>query len=151
VCTTDPAFGRGAAIAVASGFAVARAVDACDGDADAVAAHFDTWFGENVVPWHADSVAQDRGRTTAWQQAVAGASPAAPSPGSPALMVAAAVAGADPALWRGFVRYAGMLDPPSSLQSAAAAGRMTALVTSGWTPTTPEAPSHAEMAELVGG
>ena len=150
VCTTDPAFGRGAAIALASGFALARAVDE-SGAVDAAVQQFGAWFSENVVPWHADSVAQDRGRTAMWQTAVAGDSPpAAPPPGSPAVTVAAALAGVDASLWRGFVRYAGMLDPPGSLQSAAVADRMGALSSSGWTPTKVEAPSHREMVDLVG-
>ena len=74
VCTTDPAFGRGAAIALASGFALARAVDESV-DVDALTRHFGAWFADNVVPWHADSVAQDRGRTAMWQAAVASDSP----------------------------------------------------------------------------
>lgn len=151
ICTTDPAFGRGAAIALASGFALARAVDESD-DVDAAVQQFGIWFAENVVPWHADSVAQDRGRTAMWQAATAeGAPSAAPTVGGPALTVAAALAGVDPALWRGFVRYAGMLDPPGALQSATVADRVGALSASGWTPTRVEAPSHREMVDLVNG
>jgi hypothetical protein len=151
VCTTDPAFGRGAAVALASGLELARAVEESD-DVEAAGLRFGAWFTENVAPWHADSVAQDRGRTAMWEAAVASASPPAPPPpGSPAVMVAAALAGVDPALWRGFIRYAGMLDPPGSLQSTAVADRVAALGASGWTPTQVEAPSHQEMADLVSG
>ena len=149
VCTTDPAFGRGAALALASGFALARAVDESV-DVDTLTRHFGAWFAENVVPWHADSVAQDRGRTAMWQAAVASDSPPAPpAPGSPAVLVAASLAGVDASLWRGFVRYAGMLDPPGSLQSPDVADRVRALSAHGWTPTQVVAPSHSEMADLV--
>src|SRR3954451_748254 len=146
VCTTDPAFGRGAAIAMDSGFALARAVDR-SGDVETAAERFRLWFADNVVPWHGDSVAQDRGRKARWQAAVDGEVPAAP--GLPALTVAAAVAGVEPVIWRAFVPYAGMLAPPASLFSEDTTDRMTRLLATGWTPTIAQAPSHGEMAELV--
>ena len=150
VCTTDPSFGRGAAIALASGFALAAAVDEADPDVDAAADRFARWFNVNVLPWHRDSVAQDRGRTAVWRAATADEPPAMPPPaGSPAMLVAAAIAGVDPSLWRGFVRYAGLLDPPSALQSTDAADRVSAVLATGWLPTAVQGPSHREMADLV--
>ncbi len=150
VCTSDPAFGRGAAIAVVSGLALARVVEESDRDVDVARERFRIWFTENVVPWHADSVAQDRGRTAMWQAAAAEGAPSTPpAVGGPALTVAAALTGLDPVIWRRFVRYAGLLDPPRSLFSDDTNERVGALVATGWSPTLVEAPSHREMVDMV--
>ena len=155
VCTTDPAFGRGAAIAVSSAFALVRAVQESAGDLRAAHQIFDEWFAEQVAPWHADSVAQDRGRTAMWEGAVGGSSGQTTEAGggsrtvTPALIAAAGMSGAEPAVWRAFVRYAGMLALPSSLFTDDVLGRVNGLVASGWSPPAITALDHREMAAVA--
>ena len=168
VCTTDPAFGRGAALAVASAFALADAVGDSGGDLTSAGEHFDSWFSANVAPWHADAVATDRGRTAMWHAALAASgSPATagpprpdPSPASPAesappvpasLVVAAGTWGPDPAVCRAFIRYAALLAPPQSLMTTQVTDRVRRMAAEGWAPPDAGAPTHRELVEIVNG
>ncbi|GAC1323019.1 MAG: hypothetical protein NVSMB13_02290 [Mycobacteriales bacterium] len=153
VCTTDPTFGRGAALAVASAFALARCLGDGGGDRDGGAESYAAWFAGQVAPWHEDSVAQDRARTERWE-ASAGlrapdGSPRPPAAVTPALVGAAGITGTDPLAWRSFLRYAGLLELPSTLGAADVVGRVTALLATGWTPQALPGPSHGEMVAAV--
>ena len=166
VCTTNPGFGRGAALAVASAFALSVAVCASGGDRNGAAVRYGEWFEAEVAPWWADAVAQDRGRIARWEAAAGlsatglsatglsaappretGASPAV----TPALVAGAGISGSDPQVWRAFVRYAGLLAPPTSMLSEDVTARVGALLATGWTPQVPDALPHAEMVAAVSG
>ena len=166
VCTTDPAFGRGAAIALASAFALADAFGQHADDLAAAGEVFDAWFDAEVAPWHADAVATDRGRTAVWRAAVAESAAPRPDPPpdrpptppaesearplvAPSLVVAAGTVGPDPTVCRAFIRYAALLAPPHSLMTDDVVDRVRRLGAEGWAPPDPGAPSHRELVELV--
>ncbi|MDQ6650937.1 MAG: FAD-dependent monooxygenase [Actinomycetota bacterium] len=169
VATTNPSFGRGAALAVASGFALASALSDRAGSLDEAAARYDEWYATEVAPWYADAVSQDRTRFARWEEAaglmsaehVRAADVAAPAPGavgasrpptvSPTLVAAAGITGDDPEVWRTFVRYAGLLAPPSTMLATDISARVNAQLAAGWTPQMPAAPSHADMVAAVQG
>jgi flavin-dependent dehydrogenase len=166
VCTTDPSFGRGAAIALAAAFELGDAVADSAGDVDAIGERYDAWFVSEVLPWHADAVRSDRGRTAMWEAAIAssratlsGDPPQAPrSPPSPegslppvhpSAVAAAGLTGPDVEVWRAFVAYAGLLAPPASLMTEDIVERVRRMTAEGWTPPDPGALSHREMVEAV--
>lgn len=168
VCTTDPSFGRGAAIALAAAFELTQAVAEFPGDVDAIGQRCGAWFASEVLPWHADAVRSDRSRTAMWEAAIASSrapragtpppSPAPPhQPGGaapavhPSLVAAAGMTGPDVEVWRAFAAYAGMLAPPSSLMSEDIVDRVRRMTAAGWTPPDAGAPSHREMVEAVTG
>ena len=163
VCTTDPSFGRGAAVALASAFQLAAAVKDSPGDVEAIGERFDAWFAAEVLPWHADAVATDRGRTAMWEGAVAAsrqgeaaptpqppaAQDGAPAPVPPPLVAAAGLTGSDPQVWRAFAAYAGMLAPPAAFMTDEVVDRVRRLLAHGWAPPSSAALSHREMVEAV--
>lgn len=141
-CTTDPAFGRGVVLAVAGALALARVLRDTGSDLDAARASFNGWFADEVAPWHADSVQQDRARTAMWRADLDGAPVTLP----PALLPAAALGGVDLVLWRAFVRYAMMLASPAELAGPDVVDRLAAVRSSGWLSPASPAPSRQELA-----
>jgi flavin-dependent dehydrogenase len=152
-CTTDPSFGRGIAIAIASAFALSDALSSSN--LGGTAERYEAWFAENVTPWHDDSVRQDRTRTAMWEAAISGTAPSAPSGDGraipPGLVAAAGITGADPLVWRAFVRYAGMLAPTTRLQDPDVVAAVGVLLRDGWTPPAAASLSHREMVQVIKG
>lgn len=67
LCVTDPAFGRGAALALGQAAHLAGALGS-GGTAREAVAEIERW----LRPWYDDVVRQDTGRTALWRAAVAG-------------------------------------------------------------------------------
>ncbi|MGB9377126.1 MAG: FAD-dependent monooxygenase [Mycobacteriales bacterium] len=149
-CTTNPAFGRGAALALLEAHRLAELlVDLRD--LAHVRAAFDEFLTADLVPWHADAVAADQARTAAWRAAVAGVPSQSPAMRAPYPMpVLAAAAAVDKHVWQAVMQTAGMLRKPAELAGDDAVHeRVTDLMGAGWRPEPPPAPSHAELAEVL--
>ncbi|MFE4645281.1 NAD(P)/FAD-dependent oxidoreductase [Streptomyces sp. NPDC056730] len=150
LCTTDPAFGRGASVALHGAArladAFAQAPDDLPGLAPEVTAQALSW----VRPLFDDSVQADIARTRLWEAALSGAPvPAAPGVPSvnPFLLVEAGER--DPVLWQAAQRCVNLLEPLESLDVPEIRQRLQAVWASGWRPAAPAAPSHAEVAGAV--
>lgn len=152
-CTTNPAFGRGAALALSQ---ARRLIDLISADPDLgdLRPSYAAFLDRELRPWHDDAVRQDRARTALWRAAVAGAPAAAPpstAAGSPHPFPVVAAAGAvDKHVWQAVAQTTGMLRTPADLdQDGAIQERVNRLLAGGWRPTAPPAPSHAELVEVV--
>jgi 2-polyprenyl-6-methoxyphenol hydroxylase-like FAD-dependent oxidoreductase len=114
LCTTNPAFGRGASLALvhAEVLADGLAEDASPAAADRVSAR----LVELTEPWWADAVHQDRTRAAMWER-TAGLRPTS-GPMTPAplsLRRAGFAARQDAGVWVRLQRVLNMLDDPESL------------------------------------
>ncbi len=156
-CTTNPAFGRGAALALVQARALVELAAAHPAPADLQAAYAD-FLDAELLPWHADAIVQDRARTAGWRAAVAGASPAPATSATPAtptagrypMPILAAAAAVDKHVWQAVASTAGMLRKPADLQQDAAVhARVSQLIAGGWRPTAPAAPTHADLAGIL--
>jgi flavin-dependent dehydrogenase len=138
LATTDPAFGRGTAIALWEAVALA--------DASTASPLLD-WplaYRSSVAPrleaWVRDAATQSRRRMRNWRastvrqpsQASEPLSPIAPRHTSYSLLLAAAEE--DRAIWTVLERCRGLLDPPDALCRADVHRRLAALVEGGWRP-----------------
>lgn len=157
VCITDPAFGRGAVLALAQAGLLGAAVETYGDDLRALARGWAEVLRSEIEPWYRDSVAMDRGRTAMWRAGAAGGEPptslppvtADQQPPVPAVMTAA---GRDADVWRAFARYASCIDLPEVLLDNDYVRQRVAEVTAdGWLPPIAPGPSYAELLDLVSG
>ena len=137
VCTTNPHFGRGCALAVAHALRLAGAVAAAPDDARAWRTGVEAWVHGELRAWFEDARAIDRARAAVWRAVRDGRSPTpagAPDGTLPTLLVLAA-AGADPLVGRAVLRHMHMADPPAALE--AVHPRVAELLATGWAPGRP--------------
>jgi 2-polyprenyl-6-methoxyphenol hydroxylase-like FAD-dependent oxidoreductase len=108
VCT-NPTWGRGAALALASAAALADAANECDAPSAVTRAHA-TWTAEQHEPWFHDTLLLDAETNAAW----AGLPPT-PCPARPFRHDAAALAARiDPGVGVAYLRYRNLLDQPDA-------------------------------------
>jgi 2-polyprenyl-6-methoxyphenol hydroxylase-like FAD-dependent oxidoreductase len=113
VCT-NPTWGRGAALAMASAAALVDALDGCDTPSAITRAHA-LWTAEQHEPWFHDTLLLDVETNAAWT-----GTPPTPHPGRPFRHAAAAVAArSDPSVGVAYLRYRTLLDPPDAFWSDA--------------------------------
>ncbi|MEU3742749.1 MULTISPECIES: FAD-dependent oxidoreductase [unclassified Streptomyces] len=152
LCTTDPAFGRGASVAMHQAVqltqAFAQAPDEAPGLAGQVTEEVLRW----VRPLFEDSVQADIGRTKLWEAALTGVDlplgPGSPAANAFTLMEAGEH---DPVLWETAQRCANLLAPLETLDTPETRERLRLLRSSGWRPAVPTGPSHAEVAGAAAG
>jgi 2-polyprenyl-6-methoxyphenol hydroxylase-like FAD-dependent oxidoreductase len=146
LCTTDPAFGRGASIALEQAVCLAEDFERAGDGLAGRAAELTTRAREWVRPWFEDSVRADLGRTRLWEAAVAGET-ISPSPGMPVpdpfLLIEAGQR--DPVLWQAAQRQVNLLAAQDSLNTPDVRERFAAVWRSGWRPAAAPAPSHGEL------
>ncbi len=138
VCTTNPHFGRGLALAVAHALRLAAAVADAPGDARSWRAQVDAWVHGELRAWFDDGRMADVARARVWRDVRDGRPPATIAPtrsgraaSVPHLFVLAA-AGADPVVGRAVLRHMHLVDPPSALD--AVRPRVADLLARGWLP-----------------
>ncbi|SDQ65532.1 FAD-dependent oxidoreductase [Quadrisphaera sp. DSM 44207] len=156
VCTTNPHFGRGTALAVASALRLASAVAADPGDARSWREATDAWERGELREWFEDGCELDRSRTAVWRAGIAGR-PAGPAllasvpPGQLPRLAVLAAAGADPVIARTVLRHMHMVDAPQALLTAAP--RVQDLLARGWRPGADAegapAPARADLVERL--
>lgn len=139
VCTTNPAAGRGVAIALTGARRLVELLDEHDA-ADAAPA-FDAWCRGAVRPWFADHVAVDAAQARRW----AGEDVDLTGP-LPSDLICATVE-ADPSLLPVVGPYWAMQALPETLGAAEARARE--IYASGWRPPVPEGPDRDELAALA--
>ncbi|QJY49069.1 FAD-dependent oxidoreductase [Pseudonocardia broussonetiae] len=141
VCTTNPAAGRGIALALVQ----ARRLLALSGDLAAdpepATRAFDAWCVEAVKPWFDDHVEVDAALRARWAGADVDLGARLPSD------LVWAAAEADPSLMRVIGPYAVMQALPSSLHEVEPRARE--VYASGWRPPVPAGPTRDELAALV--
>ncbi len=146
VSTTNPAAGRGVAIAVSQARRLVALLDehvvAGDGsDAESAALAFDAWCEEQVRPWFADHVACDAALLRRWAGEDVDLTGPLPSD------LVCAVTAVDPSLLRVVGPYWGMRVLPAAL--AAVEPRAREVYASGWRPPVPAGPGRDELAALA--
>jgi hypothetical protein len=138
VCTTNPAAGRGVALAMQQVQAFLRLLD--EGSRD-LAGGLDAWCHESLRPWFADHVSVDADLVRRW----AGGDVDTRRPLPSDLVCAAAEA--DPSLLAYALPYFGMVAVPSVLDGAQERARE--IYDSGWRPSAPDGPSRDELVDLM--
>ncbi|MET9819714.1 FAD-dependent oxidoreductase [Streptomyces sp. NPDC006355] len=150
LCTTDPAFGRGASVAIYQAVRLAEALAQAPDDLPGLSGPVTRRAVEWVRPLFDDSVQADLGRTRLWEAAVTGEEvPLGPglSAANPFTLLEAGEH--DPVLWEAAQRCALLLAPLDSLDTPEIRDRLRALLSSGWRPAAPTGPTHAEVSEAV--
>ncbi|QZY28369.1 FAD-dependent monooxygenase [Nocardioides coralli] len=140
VATTTPTRGRGVAMACMQIAALLRLLD--DGaDPVTVAAPFDSWCEQNIVPWVADHVAIDGGMVQRWQgHDIDLASPLTSNLIAEALPV-------EPRIGPYSGGYFAMTELPETLRPAEPLAR--AVYETGWRPPLEEGPSRDELVGII--
>ncbi|MGY1696152.1 FAD-dependent oxidoreductase [Geodermatophilus sp. SYSU D00814] len=143
VCTTNPHFGRGSALAITHALRLAAAVAAAPDDARAWRAQVDAWVDGELRAWFDDARMTDVARAQAWRNVrdgrppmtgpPAGAGPDRAAPVPHFLVLAAA--GADPVVARAVLRHFHLVDPPAALD--AVRPRVAEMLAQGWLPGRP--------------
>ncbi|WP_432565001.1 NAD(P)/FAD-dependent oxidoreductase [Kineococcus sp. SYSU DK003] len=117
VCTTNPHFGRGSSLAVASALRLATAVADSPGDPQSWRAQHDAWRDGELRGWFDDTCTLDRERSAVWRAALHHA----PVPASPAGTVTRsdvlAAAGRDPVIGRAVGQHMNLLSAPESIEA----------------------------------
>ncbi|MCZ2860928.1 FAD-dependent oxidoreductase [Blastococcus sp. VKM Ac-2987] len=138
VCTTNPHFGRGTALAVAHALRLAEAVAGDPGDPRAWREREGSWVAGELRGWFDDSREIDADRARVWRAVRDGQRPGgggSPAPGPVPRLLVLAAAGADPEVARVVLRHMHLVDPPDGLSAAHA--RVGALLARGWAPGRP--------------
>jgi 2-polyprenyl-6-methoxyphenol hydroxylase-like FAD-dependent oxidoreductase len=149
VCTTNPAYGRGVSLALAHAFGLADVLEAHPDQPEASGREFATFTGELLAPWHAEAVANDRGRAMMWRATLDGTPLGPPPPGVLTFGTVAAVSAVDPQVWRRVARVMMSLAPPQTLYAdPEIAARVGRALSSGEVPHLPGAPRD-ELVSLV--
>ncbi|KAB7770864.1 FAD-dependent oxidoreductase [Xanthomonas maliensis] len=112
LCITNPTYTRGMSLAMRHAFALADLAqhDGLD-DPYRLAVQADSLAQRWVLPWHEDSVLQDRARGALW----AGTATHVLPHDEITLQHVAAAARHDPVVWRALARRTGMLDRPEAI------------------------------------
>lgn len=152
---TNPSYGRGVGLALASGAAAAGAVEEGGGDPDHLAAAMDRFTRTDLAPWYEAAVASDRVRHQVVARSIAGeplGSIDAPGddPDVRFARLLPTAAERDPAIQRLFQRVWHLLDPPSSLWDDPAVRARVEEVGEPDEPAWP-VPDHATMVRIVAG
>ncbi|MDX3716028.1 FAD-dependent oxidoreductase [Streptomyces europaeiscabiei] len=150
LCTTDPAFGRGASVALHQAVLLAEAFAGEPGGLPGlvrdVTAQAQAW----VRPWFDDSVQADIGRTRLWQAAVDGHRLPQGAAMPPVSLFSLMEAGEhDGHLWQAAQRVAGLLAPLDSLDTPGNRRRLQEVWASGWRPQAPSGPGRADLVEVL--
>jgi 2-polyprenyl-6-methoxyphenol hydroxylase-like FAD-dependent oxidoreductase len=141
VCTTNPVAGRGVATAFMQAQRLLALLDEHGADCTACALAFDTWCAETIKPWFDDHVDWDTQRLRRWSGHDIDLTVPLPSD------LICAAADALPELRRVVGPYQAMMSAPSSLDAIEPTARR--LYQTGWRPTEPAGPSHAELVDTV--
>ncbi|MFG2978517.1 NAD(P)/FAD-dependent oxidoreductase [Streptomyces sp. NPDC048331] len=153
LCTTDPAFGRGASVALAEAVLVADTLQRAPEDLPGLAGALGEFAERWLRPWYEDSVRADLGRTALWEAEIAGAD--LPGLGAVAGGVNSFVlleAGEhDQVLWEAAQRHINLLDPADSLERPELKERLDALLASGWRPRPATGPAYGDVVAAVAG
>jgi 2-polyprenyl-6-methoxyphenol hydroxylase-like FAD-dependent oxidoreductase len=115
-CTTNPAYGRGVSLAIATAFTLADVLATRGDDPASATLDYAQAIQSLLAPWHADAVASDWGRSMLWRAAIAGTPLGSPPPGVLTFGQIVATAATDAVVWRRVVRMMNTLAPPSTLQ-----------------------------------
>ena len=142
VCTTNPAAGRGVALAMLQSRELLRLLDERGSDVASVAKEFDEWCLDNIKPWFDDHVFWDADQVRRWAGGDVDLTRRLPSD----LVVLAAME-KDPSLMRFAGPYLAMAAPPDILDAARPIAHQ--IYASGWRPTPPEGPTRDELAQIV--
>ncbi|WP_250030981.1 FAD-dependent oxidoreductase [Paractinoplanes maris] len=141
VCTTNPAAGRGIAVALRQCVNLLRQLDEHSGDPAAAALAFDEWCTGNVRPWYADHVYWDADLLRRWAGGDVDVTRRLPSD----LIMEATEA--DPSLWRVVGPYQAMDALPATLDEVEP--RVRALYARGWRAPAHPGPTRDELAAVV--
>jgi 2-polyprenyl-6-methoxyphenol hydroxylase-like FAD-dependent oxidoreductase len=139
VCTTNPHFGRGVALAVSHALRLAAAVAMAPGDPRSWRRQVEAWVHGELRAWFEDARTTDLARAQAWRAVRDGRPPMSGPPAGgggtvPHFMVLAA-AGADPVVGRAVLRHMHLVDPPAALD--AVRPRVADMLAGGWLPGRP--------------
>jgi 2-polyprenyl-6-methoxyphenol hydroxylase-like FAD-dependent oxidoreductase len=116
LCTTNPTFGRGIALALSQAAVLVDIVTQCGSDLFAQAIAWEDSIANTLLPWYEDQVTQDNERVARLRQAVFG-DPPPPSHGDGPLTLRefATAASVDALVWRALLRHNGMLQERSAI------------------------------------
>ncbi|WP_328643844.1 NAD(P)/FAD-dependent oxidoreductase [Streptomyces canus] len=150
LCTTDPAFGRGASVALHQAVRLATAFAEQPDDLPGLAAEVNAGALAWVRPYFDDSVQSDVVRTRLWQAALAG-QPLPQGAGVPPVNVFTLMdAGErDPVLWSAAQRCANLLAPLEELDTPENRERLRHLWSTGWRPAAATGPGHADLVDAL--
>ncbi|MGH3911817.1 MAG: NAD(P)/FAD-dependent oxidoreductase [Pseudonocardiaceae bacterium] len=152
VCTTNPAYRRGATLGLESALVCARTVLAQGTDAVAVAAAADAAQQDLLAPWFHDAVAQDEARLRRWHPQEPDARGGNTEVSNPEVTNAAAFLAAqrDPEVWAEFTALQNLLRRPGDvLADPGIIARVRDVLDSGWRPALREAPDRDRLAATV--
>jgi 2-polyprenyl-6-methoxyphenol hydroxylase-like FAD-dependent oxidoreductase len=139
ICTTNPHFGRGVALAVSHALRLAGAVAAAPGDPRAWRAQVEAWVHGELRAWFDDARKTDLARAQVWRAVRDGrpptSGPAAGGNGTVPHLLVLAAAGADPVVGRAVLRHMHLVDPPAALD--AVRPRVADMLAGGWLPGRP--------------
>jgi 2-polyprenyl-6-methoxyphenol hydroxylase-like FAD-dependent oxidoreductase len=147
---TNPSLGRGATLALLHAVALRDTLRSADGDPAALALRFDDATEAIVGPWYRTTVAFDRHRLRDMEAAIAGEPY---DPGDPEWEIGQAMqaaAGADPDVFRSFLRIVGVLSLPEEVLAQPGILERVIELGSGWRDATPLGPDRAALLEMVG-
>lgn len=150
MCTTNPAYTRGATLALESALAAAQAVLAHGDDQVAVSAAADAAQQALLAPWFHDAVAQDDARLARWRPE--GHEPAGTPPAPDAVSYADAhLAGQRvPEVWAEVAALHNLLRTPAEvLARPDIVARVREVLDGQWRPVPPQAPGHDRLAATV--
>ncbi|QNP67899.1 NAD(P)/FAD-dependent oxidoreductase [Streptomyces genisteinicus] len=150
LCTTDPAFGRGASVAMHQAVMFAEAFAGDPGSLPGLVREVTARAKEWVRPWYDDSVQADFVRTRLWQASVDG-HPLPQGAGVPPVSLFSLMEAGehDPHLWQAAQRVAGLLAPLDSLDTPENRRRLQEVWASGHRPQPPSGPSRADLVEVL--
>lgn len=150
LCTTDPAFGRGASVAMHQAVLLAEAFSEKPDDLPSLAREVTERAQAWVRPWFDDSVQADNARTRMWQAAVEGQSlPQFPGVPPVSLFSLMEAGEKDEQLWQAGQRAANLLSPLDTLDTPEHRRRLGEVWASGWRPPAPQGPSRADLVETL--
>jgi 2-polyprenyl-6-methoxyphenol hydroxylase-like FAD-dependent oxidoreductase len=140
VCT-NPAWGRGAALALAHAAALVRALAESDEPA-ALTRAMACWSAQHLEPWFHDTLLLDTETNAIW----AGRQPARCAARPFCHRDAVRLARTDPRLFLAYLRYRNLLDPPAAFWSDSdLVARVRTAVSAGAVDPEPPLPSRAEL------
>lgn len=118
VCTTNPTFGRGIALALRGAIDLADSVSGYAPDLDGIARATDRHAQANIHPWYRQQADFDEQDLAERRARLHGGDPPPPAPAAPgrvAFAELARTASSDPMLFRAWVRMQGMLSTPDNV------------------------------------
>jgi flavin-dependent dehydrogenase len=148
VVCTNPTWGRGVALAMANGAALADVGEL--EDPAAVSREFARTAAAQLEPWYHDTVSLDAEINALWSSARNGSGDPVPPSARMSLVDALAAARVDPVVYVAYYRYRNLLDPPSAFWSdEQIVSRVRSAVEDGAPPITLRSPSRSDFDALV--